>query len=280
MTSGGVEVKDKKEQFDLEWNDDHVFPKVIFPDLDFVFEKMNEVTMDTVGPKPGERILDVGSGRCIDAVTLAKRGGSLFGLEISTTMLKHSQEHMTKNGVEVVLIRGVGEHLPFKDGSFDKVLCKGAMDHFPDPFKAVEEMGRVTRPGGEVIISIANFESLGFKLGKGYYRIKKFLHVAKKDGRRKAWEIPPDHMYKFDYPFLRKVVKPYLSIEKSKGISLMMGAPKWGPFLHRLPKKASRGILRPLDRLARHLPRLADVIVMTASPRMDSGESRSSPGPR
>jgi SAM-dependent methyltransferase len=234
---------------------------------------MNEVTMDTVAPAPGEKILDVGSGRCIDTVTLAKRGGQCYGLEVSSTMLKHSQEHMAKNGVEVVLVRGVGENLPFKDCAFDKVLCKGAMDHFPNPVKAIQEMGRVTKPGGEVIISIANFESLGFKLGKGYYRMKKFLHVAKNDGKRKAWEIPPDHMYKFDYTFLRKLVSPHLDIRKSKGISLMVGAPKWGPLLHRLPKRASRAILNPLDKIGRHVPRLSDAIVMTASPRIHPTES-------
>jgi SAM-dependent methyltransferase len=258
-----------REHFDLEWDDGHVFPEVIYPDLDFLFEKMNEVTIDTVGPRAGERILDVGSGRCIDAVTLAKQGGcTCYGLEVSNTMLEHSKEHMANNGVEVVLVRGIGENLPFKDGSFDKVLCKGAMDHFPDPDKAVQEMSRVTKAGGDVIISIANFESLGFKLGKGYYRIKKFLHLTKKDGRRRAWEIPPDHIYKFDYPFLKMLVKPHLRVERSTGVSLMVGAPKWGPFLHRLPRRASRGIMGPLDRIARHLPWLSDVIVMTGSPRL------------
>ena len=261
-----------KEEFDLEWNDDHVFPDHIYPDLDFLFEKMNDVTMETVAPRAGERILDIGSGRCIDTVALTKQGGCCcYGLEISSTMLNYSKEHMTSNGVEVILIRGVGEHLPFRDGTFDKVLCKGAMDHFPDPDKAVREMSRVTKSEGEVIISIANFESLGFKLGKSYYRLKKLLRVSKDDGRRKAWEIPPDHIYKFDHPFLKQLVAPHLKVRESTGISLMVGAPKWGPFLDLLPRSTARAIMGPLDRLARHVPSLSDVIVMTGSPKSEGG---------
>ena len=263
--------QERDEHFDLEWDDGHVFPDLIYPDLDFMFEKFNEVTWDTVAAGRGKRILDVGCGRCIDAVEVSKRGHQCYGLEISGTMLGHSKEHMVDHGTEVVLVRGIGEHLPFKDGSFDTVLCKGAMDHFPDPDQAISEMQRVTKFGGEVIIAIANFESLGFKLGKGYYRIKKFLHVAKNDGRRKAWEIPPDHIYKFDYPFLKKLMGRHVDVQKSTGVSLMVGAPKWGPFLHKLPKGASRAILSPLDKMARHLPRLSDGIVMTGSPRNNGG---------
>jgi SAM-dependent methyltransferase len=259
------------EHFDLEWDDGHVFPDLIYPDLDFMFEKMNDVTWDTVSSGTGKRILDVGSGRCIDAVELAKRGDYCYGLEISSTMLRHSKEHMANHGAEVVLVRGIGERLPFRDDAFDTVLCKGAMDHFPDPDQAVAEMTRVTKPGGEVIIAIANFESLGFKLGKGYYNVKKFLHVAKNDGRRKAWEIPPDHIYKFDYPFLKSLLERHTEIQRATGVSLMVGAPKWGPFLHKLPRSASRAILNPLDKMARHLPRLSDCIVMTGSPRRNGG---------
>jgi len=264
------EHKEHTAQFDLAWNDDHVFPDVVYPDVDFLFEKMNEVTRGTVSEGTGQRVLDVGSGRCFDAVELVKRGDRCYGIEVSITMLNHSKAHMSENSVEVILVRGIGEYLPFKNGSFDKVFCKGAMDHFANPDKAIEEMSRITKQDGSVIISIANFESLGFKLAKIYHRAKKFIHIAKDDDKRKAWEIPPDHIYKFDHPFLKHLIAPHLKIEQSKGVSLMVGTPKWGPFLHLLPRSISRGILNPLDKLARHTPSLSDVIVMTGSPRTKS----------
>ena len=53
-------------------------------------------------------------------------------------------------------VRGFGDALPFADASFDAVFCKGALDHFDAPEAAIAEMARVTRPGGRVVLAIAN----------------------------------------------------------------------------------------------------------------------------
>jgi 2-polyprenyl-3-methyl-5-hydroxy-6-metoxy-1,4-benzoquinol methylase len=47
-------------------------------------------------------------------------------------------------------------------GSIDKVVCKGALDHFADPDKALQQIATAIKPGGSAVIAIANFESLGF----------------------------------------------------------------------------------------------------------------------
>ena len=51
--------------------------------------------------------------------------------------------------------------MPFASGSFDAVICKGAIDHFDRPGVALAEMARVTRRDGRVVLAIANFESSG-----------------------------------------------------------------------------------------------------------------------
>jgi ubiquinone/menaquinone biosynthesis C-methylase UbiE len=234
---------------------------------------MLHLTLEEVAPANGQLILDVGCGRAIDGAGLWAKGAEVVGLEPSLVMLARAQEYLSQNNARVALARGTGESLPFKPQSFDKVMCKGALDHFFSPGKTIEEIARVLKPDGEMIISIANFDSLGFRWGKRLYPVTKFLSPSlAKD--RKPWELPPDHKYKFNYPLLRNLVEQYFKIEKAKGISLFFGLPLWGSFLSKLPHPVSYALLRALDKLTRPFPSLADVILVKCTP-IDKAKSHS-----
>ena len=148
----------------------------------------------------------------------------------------------------------------------DKVVCKGALDHFSDPAMVIEQIALVLRPEGKVIIAIANFESLGFRLGKLVWWFRKFFGFKVSEGRM-AWEMPEDHIYKFDYSFLKRLVKNCLEVERAIGVSLLFGLPWWGMFLAKCPKSMSLAILSSLDTLARRLPSISDVVVLRCRPR-------------
>ncbi len=251
----------ERSRFDIEWDDGQLFPKVIYPDADFMLRRMNEATLESVSPVQGEVILDIGCGRGIDGVELAKKGAVVIGLEPSHTMIKHARNHISENGVNMSLIRGLGEYVPLRAQSVDKVVCKGALDHFPDPSMVMEQIAMVLRPGGKAIIAIANFESLGFKLGRTVWWFRKNLGFKAPTGRM-LWEVPEDHTYKFDYSSLRRLVDKCLEVEKASGVSLLFGLPWWGMFLAKLPKNISLAVLRSLDKAARHFPSLSDVVVL------------------
>jgi SAM-dependent methyltransferase len=253
------------EEIDLEWNDDDVVPEVVYPNLDFLFQQMLHLTLQEVDAGQGKLILDVGCGRAIDGARLWQKGAKVVGLEPSRVMLLRAKQHLREKNAEVALTQGIGENLPFKPHSFDKVMCKGALDHFFSPSKTMEEIALILKPGGEMIVSIANFDSLGFRLGKRLYPVTKFLSpsLAKE---RKPWEIPPDHKHRFDYPFLRSLVSQHFEIKKAKGISLFFGLPLWGSFLSKLPRSVSYVILKVLDKIAQPFPSLADVILMKCTP--------------
>ncbi|MBE0430651.1 MAG: class I SAM-dependent methyltransferase [Dehalococcoidia bacterium] len=253
------------DKIDLEWTDDDVVPEVVYPSLEFLFRQMLNLTLEEVDPRRGELILDVGCGKAIDGAHLWQKGASVVGLEPSHVMLGRARKHLSTNGAEVALAQGIGESLPFKSHSFDKVMCKGALDHFFSPGQTMEEIARVLKPGGEVIISIANFDSLGFRMGKRLYPATKYL-CPSMTRERKLWELPPDHTYKFDYPFLSNLMKQHFEIRKTKGISLLFGVPLLGNILAKLPRFISYEILKVLDRVARPLPSLADVILMRCTP--------------
>ena len=257
------------EKLDLEWTDDDVVPPLVYPDLEFLFQQMLYLTLEEVAPGRGELILDIGCGKAVDGAQLSEKGARVIGLEPSKVMMLRAKEYLSESNAEVALAQGIGENLPFKPQSFDKVMCKGALDHFFSPSKTMEEIVCVLKPEGEMIIAIANFESLGFHVGKRLYPVTKFLSPSLY-GQRKPWEPPPDHQYKFDYPFLSSLVKQHFKIKKAKGISLFFGLPMWGSLLSRFPHSISHAILRILDKLARPFPSLADVILMKCTPIYNS----------
>jgi SAM-dependent methyltransferase len=256
--------EDTKVRFDLDWNDEQLFPDVIYPDADFLLRKMNEATVSIVNPRPGEVILDIGCGRGIDGVELARKGAVVVGLEPSPTMIDHARNYISENQANMSLVRGVAENLPFQAVSMDKAVCKGALDHFPRPAVVIEQMATVLKPGGKAIIAIANFDSLGFKLGRAIWRLRKMLGFEP-PAVRMPWDVPEDHTYRFSYSFLRSLVGDCLEVERVSGVSLLFGLPWWGIFLAKLPGSMSLAILNWLDGVARHIPRLSDVIIVSCS---------------
>ncbi len=253
-------------EIDLEWNDDHVLPEVINPDVAFLFQRMIEVTHRKINPKPGEIILDVGCGKATDGVELTRKGARIVGLEPSNVMVACSREHIAANNADMAVVHAIGECLPFKPGTFDKVYCKGSLDHFPDPAVAIDQMSKAVKSDGEVIIAIANFESLGFKLGKTICWLKWKLGFGKVEGKM-VWDTPDDHTYRFHHSNLKKMAGMYLEIKQVRGVSLLFGLPWWGSFLAKCPAIISNATLNTLDAIARYIPAISDVVVIRGKPR-------------
>ncbi|HEX7365293.1 MAG TPA: methyltransferase domain-containing protein [Dehalococcoidia bacterium] len=253
-------------RFDLEWDDSQLFPEVVYPDTDFLLRRMNEATLQSVDAKRGELILDIGCGRGIDGVELAKKGAVVIGLEPSLMMINHARNHISKNRANMSLVRGVGENLPFRAQFVDKVVCKGALDHFPEPAVVIEQIALVLKPRGKAIIAVANFDSLGFKLGRAIWQLRKMFGFKVPECRM-PWEVPEDHTYKFDYSFIKRLIDNCLQVEQISGVSLLFGLPWWGMFLAKCPKAMSLAILNFLDKVARHLPSLSDVVILKCRPR-------------
>jgi len=248
---------------DKGWDDEGVIPKDLSPDTDYLFTRMTNETLRAVGAAPGERVLDVGCGRGIDLASLAPSGALLFGLDGSHVMIRKAAATFHERALPRRVVCAAAEGLPFSDASFHKVYCKGAIDHFFDPGQAVREMVRVLRPGGLLVLSVANFESLGCKLGRFYNRLHKSLR-GRELPRPHFWEIPADHRCKFDHSLSMGLLPEEVRLRGDLGISLFWGFPHWGQILRSLPKALSRGCLKAMDLAARCIPSLADVVVITA----------------
>jgi ubiquinone/menaquinone biosynthesis C-methylase UbiE len=252
-------------KIDREWNDDDVLPAVLSLDTEFVFQRMTERTLAAAQSENGHRILDVGCGRGIDAASLAKRGGVLFGCEPSRIMLRKAKDWVKNSGEGVELVSSLAEDLPFRNNAFSRVVCKGAIDHFGNPDLAVSEMCRVVDPRGKVIISVANFESLSCWLAKKLNGIfQRFL--GREIPRPHIWEIPADHTFKFDYLSVIALAQRYLQVENIQGVSLLWGFPRWSNTLKRIPRPFALMIFKVFDSIASRHPQWGDVLIIMGKP--------------
>lgn len=95
----------------------------------------------------GARVLDVGGGPGYFASAFAQRGATYVGLEPDVG-------EMTAAGISVAqAVRGDGTCLPFADDTFDITYSSNVAEHIPNPWVMGEEMLRVTKPGGLVVLS-------------------------------------------------------------------------------------------------------------------------------
>lgn len=98
-------------------------------------------------PLTGARVLDVGGGPGYFASAFAQRGASYVGLEPDVG-------EMSAAGISVAqAVRGDGTCLPFADGTFDITYSSNVAEHIPNPWDMGQEMLRVTKPGGLVLLS-------------------------------------------------------------------------------------------------------------------------------
>lgn len=101
---------------------------------------------------PGSRVLDVACGPGIVVEALAKSAGEVVGCDITPAMLEKARARCAAAGLaNARFTSGRAEKLPFADRSFDVVVSRSAVHHFPDPPAAFAEMARVVKPGGRVI---------------------------------------------------------------------------------------------------------------------------------
>jgi len=110
---------------------------------------------ELAGPRAGERALEVGTGTGHFALDLAQRGLTVVGLDLSAPMLAVARSKDTT----VRWLLGDAAALPLAISSFDLVLSVTALEFVADHKRAMEEMWRVVRPGGRLVIGVLNASS-------------------------------------------------------------------------------------------------------------------------
>lgn len=116
-----------------------------------LFRNWVDPVLDATDVQAGQRLLDVACGTGVVARAAADRvgsTGSVTGLDLNPAMLDVARDLRPDLDWRV----GDAGDIPFADDDFDVVTCQAALMFFPDPTGALAEMGRVTRPGGTVVV--------------------------------------------------------------------------------------------------------------------------------
>jgi SAM-dependent methyltransferase len=108
--------------------------------------------------RPGETVLDVGSGGGIDTILAARRTGPegrVIGLDALEEMRERGRRHAAEAGVDgwTEFVRGEMEDIPLPDASVDVVLSNGVLNLSARKSRALAEILRVLRPGGRICMA-------------------------------------------------------------------------------------------------------------------------------
>ena len=114
----------------------------------------SKLVLRMLTPDPEELILDAGCGTGIFTADILETGARVVGLELALTMLRHALTKCPGQTFQSVI--GDMRRLPFADDSFHKAVSITAIEFIQDARIAVEELFRVTKPGGFIVVATLN----------------------------------------------------------------------------------------------------------------------------
>ncbi len=127
------------------------------------YQFYKERSIELLHLHPGESVLDVGCGAGGVAIAISEitgREGRTIGLDSSEVMVAEARLRARDSGLPAQFVVGDAHSLPFDDDSFDACRADRVLQHLERPLEALQEMARVTRLGGRVLVVDPDYETL------------------------------------------------------------------------------------------------------------------------
>jgi ubiquinone/menaquinone biosynthesis C-methylase UbiE len=143
---------------------------VVYDDL-LKFHPAMERLLEPLELRAGLKVLDVGSGPGHTTMAIAQRvlpGGHVTGVDINAEFIERAGNRAKAAGLQASIDyrRCDFPPLPFADATFDRVWCKNVLEYVDDAAATVEEMARVTAPGGIAVAVDSDWEMMAVELGE------------------------------------------------------------------------------------------------------------------
>ncbi len=179
---------------------------------------MITVDFSRLSIKPGDRILDIGCGSGRHTCEAYRRREVVaIGSDLSFDDVREAVDRLRYHdaleehggGAWGVLVSDI-KSLPFKDNSFDNVVCSEVLEHIPDDKKAISEIIRVLKPGKTLVVSVPRYmpERICWALSDEYYNANQgHVRIYKKKELVRALETAgAAHFYSH---FAHSIHSPY-----------------------------------------------------------------------
>lgn len=215
---------------------------------------------DLLGIQPGDRVLDAGCGTGRHACEIFRtRGADVVGVDLNwkdlqkTTFLLDNMEDA--RGGSWLVSQADATRLPFRDESFDVVICSEVLEHIPANRAAVAELVRVLKPGKNMAVSVPRFfpERICWALSSDYHNepgghiriyTKKELISLVEDAGTRCWRIRYKHALHAPYWWLKCLVGH--TNEASRWVNLYKRFLEWDIMKHPPLTRGLDRILNPL----------------------------------
>lgn len=214
--------------------------------------------VDAAGIQPGQRVLDVASGRGAVLFPCAERvgqTGAVVGVDLADEMVRATSAEAAQRGIPANLQVMDAERLDFADATFDRVLCGFGIMFFPDQLRALGEFRRVMKSGGRLAVltwrvsQTSEIEAAMVELG---------MHRAKQPG----WITEPDELSKL----LTTAGFTSVSVEADSHVFRYAGVEQYWR------QARGTGMRRTLDELnPADTRRLRDVLTKRVNPEEPNG---------
>lgn len=132
----------------MGWYDRVILPKLI--DKACSMPPMTRLRERYVAQAAGD-VLEIGIGSGLNLPHYSDDVRSITGVDPAAELTDIARERASQRGLPVEVIGVSGEELPADDNAFDSIVCTWTLCSIPNPYRAVDEMRRVLKPGGQLI---------------------------------------------------------------------------------------------------------------------------------
>lgn len=110
---------------------------------------MYQAVLNRVLALKPEVVLDLGCGNGTILLQMKDYGVSLYGVDLSSNMVQEARKRLGESAEVRV---GDAAELPYSDNQFDLVICNASFHHYPEPDQCLEEIRRVLKPEGTLVL--------------------------------------------------------------------------------------------------------------------------------
>jgi len=170
--------------------------------------------LEMLGNMQGKKVLDAGCGGGFYSLWLSEKGAEVLGIDGSEEMIKIAKEKASKKNLNAIFLIGDIADLRIEDGVFDLILSTLVLEEVKELDKAISELVRVTRDGGDIVISVQHpiLTAGDWERESGQKSFRKLDNYFTERELEAMWENKRKERVPFKYYHrtLQAYIKPFL----------------------------------------------------------------------